>query len=261
MNALNFQSMDQAREASRERWPINIEGVRYCAEHDCAISSDSWGCADCLQRDRADRAAADATKRRCAHVDGWFERSASLGDDEDLGRLPDFSHARSSNPEWLRRCDPRVIAAIRGWDLRTWLTVFAGTGAGKTSAIVARLHDARARALQAAQKGPAPLPPTFVFVNGYELGEATRRRRLGGEEHPLVAAALRRPLVILDELHPSHTPRDVVFSIIDSRLQRGLATGVFAGMSSDDFGQAYGAHTLRRLLDARVLDVFPRSAK
>lgn len=257
--------VDSQKQQSRERWPVNASGQPYCAEHAYELTADDWYCQPCTKAKEAARRAEAARERRLSSVHSWFEESSQLhgaayrygSSEQDLGMMPRWKHARFSNPQWIDNCDKRVLRAIRDWDMRTWITVFAGTGAGKTSGFVARVYAELDRALPAAEVGPFDLPPRFLYTTGYELGEANKSRRLGQDEHELVRAAKRRPLLVLDELHPIHTPRDVAFAVIDTRLREGLPTAILAGMDRATFGKEYGAHTLRRLLDFKHVDVFP----
>jgi hypothetical protein len=198
---------------------------------------------------------------RRSTVERWW--SNRLGVD-GLGGLPAWDYARWENGEWVKRCNPQIIEAVRAWDLRSSLTLFGKTGAGKTSALVARLADAHAGALAAAETPPPgyKLPPAFLYATGYELGEASKRRKLGQDTHALLTCAQDRALLILDELHPSHTPIDVAFAVVDARVRAGLPTAIGAGMSATEFGGMFGAALLRRVIEnSKVVDAHGRAAK
>lgn len=249
------------RNESRERYPLDAKGNRFCAEHSVTLAADDWGCRTCSEEDRQNAERKRAIAQRVDRVTAWWNHSAaSVG---ELGGLPNWSWARFGNREWTGRCDRRLLTALRTWDLRSPLTMFVPTGGGKTSGLVASIEHAHESVLGAAEAGTGfQLPPKFVYATGYDLAEASRRRRLGSDEHPLIRATQTRALAILDEVHSSHTTPDVLFSVLDVRERNGLPTVIASGMRSDEFGAAFGAHQLRRVIQSgKVIDLFAKGTK
>jgi hypothetical protein len=257
MNAID--QMTRFREASRERYPLDTNGNRHCDEHNVTLAEDDWGCATCEARNAERHKLETARRQRLDRVNLWWNCTGPV---DDLGGLPNWPWARFDNREWTGRCDRRLLEAIHAWDLRSPLTVLTKTGGGKTSAIVARLELERARLSTAAETGAFQVPPRFLYATGYDLAEAAKRRRLGSDEHALIRAAQTRELAILDEVHASHTPADVLFSVLDMRERNGLPTVIASGMRSEEFGAAFGAHQLRRAIQGgKVVDLFAKGTK
>lgn len=250
------RTFEATRRRMREAYPKNASGEHFCPKHSKSIGLADYGCEPCAAETRA----AVEREERLTRTQAWWASSESLHFGGEIGRLPDFAYARVDNADWRRRTDRRVVDRILHHDLRRSLTIFGTTGCGKTSAVVAHMHDLRRRVFAAIEKAEVPLPPAFLYVAGYELGDAQRQRRFG-EEHDLIQAALTRQVLVLDELHPNHTPANLVFAILDARLTHGLPSIVLCGMQPAQFGEAFGGHLLRRLLDAEHLDAFAKGTK
>ena len=257
MNILD--SFAESRRAYRAEYAKNVQGEPYCAEHDYVLQERDYGCRQCMDRAEAKRKAEAIRESRINDISSSFHTSCCrVG---GLGGLPFWKWARFENEEWTKRCDPRVIAGVRPWDMTTSIAVFSGTGGGKTSAFVAKAHELNANALAAAEHGRTKPPPKFMYATGYDLAESRKCRRLGQDEHEFMTAAMKVPLLIFDEIHPSHTPADVVFVVLDARERAGLPTALGSGMSPADFGAAYGAAALRRALEGgQLVDAFAKSA-
>lgn len=256
-HSLDEFALNQRNEA-RAQYPLDEQGRRYCEQHGMVLDEEAWMCRGCREEASQRAARERAQRERIESVRYWWGRSTRPVDD-DLGALPSWPWARFDNPTFTSKCDRQLLAAAQAYDLRSPLALFAKTGKGKTGLIVARLEQIRAQTLAAAEAGPFEMPPPFIYLAGYELNEANKRRRLGQDEHALIQAAQSRPLAILDEIHPSHTPVDVVFTILDMRTRRGLPTVIASGMSAAEFGAAFGAHAFRRVIQGgKVIDLFPK---
>jgi DNA replication protein DnaC len=250
----------KARDESRARYPLDGDGNRACTEHGITLGTGDWECSACTEQRKSQREREHALQQCRDRVRTWWQHSCEPV--EGLGGLPQWAWARFDNAAWLARCDRRLLAAVHAWDLRKSLALFGKTGSGKSSLVVAALEQAHVQTLTLAERGPFQLPPRFVYLTGFELSEAAKSRRLGQEEHALVRAAQKRELAILDEVHPSHTPADVLFAILDMRYRRGLATVIASGMSAEEFGAAFGAHTYRRATEGRkAVDLFAKGTK
>lgn len=103
--------------------------------------------------------------------------------------------------------------------------VFLGlTGAGKTSLAVAML-DAWVRVAPHERTGA-------LFVGASYLSRARARFRLGDGEAPLIAAAQRAPLLVLDDLGNEREDRDgCITDVVFGRHDAGLPTWVTCGLT------------------------------
>lgn len=259
--------MDHANASSEHEYfppcesPFILRGHKVlCAKHELA------DCEPCLAIERVHAAARQAhtQRRECREkVENWGRIVCSgdegRGTQSDLGGLPSLDFARYKNRDWLARTEPQVVNAFRTWDLRSPLSVFAPTRSGKTSGIVAKVEATYRELLRNAESGAVRLPPFLHYAAGYEIGEATKRRRLGERPHELIAIAMRAPVLILDEVHALHTPLPELFALLDTRARLELPTVIASGMTLSEFGAWVGAAALSRALRGKVVDGFAKS--
>lgn len=103
------------------------------------------------------------------------------------------------------------------------LLLLGGTAAGKTSLACAML-DAWVRQDPAARR-------RSIFVDSGKLSRARARFKLGADEAPDVVAAMRAPLLVLDDLGHETSDRDgcisdVVWHRVDEELPMWITTGL-----------------------------------
>lgn len=156
---------------------------------------------------------------------------------------------------------PRVIASPelvrRGLENppSTSLLFMGPTGSGKTSLAVAML-DAWVRAEPGRRTGA-------FFVEAGWLARARARHRLGADEAPLVADALRATLLVLDDLGNEREDRDgCITDIVYGRANADLPTWVTCGLSTKEQTMDAFAAVLARRYDGgfvrRVLETSKR---
>ena len=117
------------------------------------------------------------------------------------------------------------------------ITLAGDAGDGKTLLGVAILRALSRRRLHSP-----------MFVSSPDLAEARIQTRAGQGEAPLVIAATRAPLLLLDDLGmaaPTH--RDANVSVIDDRFKTGATTIVTTGFTLDQLATKYGDGIARRV--------------
>lgn len=237
---------------------FNLRGWdQYCISHDVK------DCPDCQAAERARseaRKAESERAKRVEEIERWY-RGAHQSED-DLGGLPRFPFADYDNQEWVRRvCCPLVFNGIKRISLREDATFLGPTGSPKTSSIRARVKAEYVALLKAAQVGPVSLPPRITYCTGYELTEASKRRAYSDGPHGLTRAAMRAPMLVLDEVHSLHTSLVELFAVLDVRDRAGLPTIVLTGMTMPEISAWVGAASLRRLLKGEVIDGYAEPKK
>lgn len=232
----------------RSRWSPNANGVPFCIEHRYELHDEDFECPHCKEAECKRKAALASFDR----IGYWF--GSLVGTIDGLGGLPRWPYARFGNKQWLDRCDPQIVGAVRAWDLKSGLWLGAKTGHGKTTSLIAKYYAAHAEALKTAQLGEEVWPKGAVYCTGIDLAEAQKRRRFD-ERHRLIDAVMERPIAIIDEI--TRAPVDLIFEIVDARVRAGLATVACSGSSAQEFGAMFGANVLRRFYDAgKVVDCF-----
>lgn len=194
------------------------------------------------------------------HVDGWWSKIAR--------DLPDWSWARFSNKSWESRCDGKLLDAVKRWpvfelDANTRklspraLVVTAPTGAGKSTAVLARLYMANDKLRQATIDGRAKVkyPPPIAWYTEAQLLKAS------WNDDECLERAKRIPLLVLDELgfaggdQAAKGKTPVILDVLCARYDRGLATVITSGLSLDQIGVRYGSAIARRMqTSANVYD-------
>jgi DNA replication protein DnaC len=170
-------------------------------------------------------------------------------------RLPGWEWARLSNGQWLGNVFPGVVSAVRAWSPTQGLLLIGPTGCGKTSALVARMHDLRRRAHGAAiDRGESELVPV-MWVTEHDLAVALRAHPLGRGECPLVRDAKSAAALVVDEVGPVGRSGPL-FEVLNARYQRGLRTVVTSGLTLEQVTSTYGDAMVRRVLNGgRFVDL------
>lgn len=186
------------------------------------------------------------------------EEAVARDRDEDVARgiPPRFRWARATSPELARRvhvvpsrwyanateCAARLAAS----DVVAALLV-GPAGSGKTSLAVAAMRS---------------VPGSF-FIKAERLERARIEHRAGDGEAPLVARAMRAPLLVLDDLgqdKPSAVSavEAVILARHDAELRTWVTTGLDAGSTGDHFPEIegrYNAGVARRITQKGVARV------
>jgi hypothetical protein len=153
-------------------------------------------------------------------------------------------------PELPARVYGPAIAVAEGACHEDRVCLMGATRAGKTSLAVAMLRAWVARNERSA-----------LFVHAYRLGVARIQHPAGHGEAPLVEAAMRAPLVLLDDLG---SERDIATSpladVIFERHAQDLPTWATTGLTREPLAARYGAGVVARLFErARVIHVGPKT--
>jgi hypothetical protein len=129
---------------------------------------------------------------------------------------------------------------------------FTGTSrAGKTSLAIAMLRAWVAKHERAA-----------MFVAAHRLGVARIQHPAGHGEAELVEAAMKAPLILLDDLGSERDfPTNPIPDVIVERHAQDLPTWVTTGLPREPLVARYGAGVVARLFErARVIHVGARSS-
>ncbi len=211
--------------------------------------AEVWACHGCIHDQRAAKA------QHLQRLDRSWRRSCTGGTDDagdPLTVFPDFTYARFSNLTWRERVHPKLLNVISSYTGNAPLLILGGTGAGKTSAIVARQHAELDRLRGEVEMG-ANRTINFAYVTGPDLSGCRRRSRIG-DEAPLFEHSARAELCILDELgFEPPAPDGEVVALIDHRHRRAAATVVLSGLTREAFAERYGGAVLRRLTEGGAL--------
>lgn len=186
------------------------------------------------------------------HVDAWWSKIAR--------DLPDWSWARFANKSWESRCDRRLLDAVKRWpvfelDKSTrklhprGLVVTAPTGAGKSTAVMARLCMAHEKLRQATVDGRARVkyPPPIAWYTEAQLLKAS------WNDDDCLERAKRVPLLVLDELgfaggeQAAKGKSPVILDVLCARYDKSLATVITSGLTIDQIGMRYGSAIARRI--------------
>jgi hypothetical protein len=128
----------------------------------------------------------------------------------------------------------------------------APTGRGKTAGPVAWLYRHRAHTIARARAGDDNARHRqFVFGTGAEIAIA-RRKTAYGQEAPLIAAAMKANLLVLDDLG-GEIKNEAVLEIVDHRYRRQAATIVSTFLKPEGFRKHYGDALWRRLTESGVV--------
>ena len=196
--------------------------------------------------------------RACAdrRADEWKRGEARRLVDEawavTVGTIPDWPWARFSNAEWTEGRNAACLSAARAWQPTGGMLLMGPTAQGKSSALVARLHELRRLAAGAViDRGEATLTPV-VWVTEQDLVAAVRVHPLGRGECPALREAKSARALIIDEMGPAGA-KALMFDVINARYHRGLCTTVTTGRTYDQFMLTYGDAMVRRILTGGVL--------
>jgi hypothetical protein len=230
----------------------------FCHAHDVE------NCAECQAVEKklaAARKAQQHQAERVENVESWHR--AACRSEDGLGGMTNHQFADYENPEYFRRAcgNGSVFNGIKALSLRDDAIVAGPTGSAKTTGVRARVLAEYKALLKAAHEGPVSLPPRITYCTGYELTEASKRRSLGDAPHGLTRAAMRAPMLVLDEVHSLHTSLNELFAVLDVRDRAGLPTIFLTGMTITELGAWVGAAALRRVLKGEVIDGYAEPKK
>lgn len=94
-----------------------------------------------------------------------------------------------------------------------------------------------------------------LWVNVPELAEECTERKLGEPMPRIVHRAKTVPVLFLDDIGSEGVgARDALYTIGNSRYQRGLWTFISSGKSLDDLDEVYGDSIIRRLTERHGQD-------
>lgn len=197
---------------------------------------------------------------RASFIDEWWTQTQK--------NLPSWKFARFGNKVWESRCDERVLRAVREWSpmklsngklVAQSMVICAPSGAGKSTATLARLYDASKRLKDATIEGKSTVryPPGILWVTEQQLLAAQEERN-----YQLMNDAREVSLLILDEFgfaggHDAIKGRTPLgLDILSNRYDQELATVVTSGMSLGQLAKRYGMAITRRMEnEAKVFDM------
>jgi hypothetical protein len=238
-----MEQIDPSQLTPRE--PVTIDG---------ALRAERMSIADVLPLLRAARW--DWHRMRDEiQAPGWLQR---LRDDGDNFQGPDRVRiALQGGPVALATStDDELIGKVTGPALKAFARSFAfdqgalilgETGVGKT---VAAFMAARRYVLAQREMTHRGLP-NVVWAKAVDIGNARAQHRLGLHEAPLIEAAKRARVLVIDDLGWEADPK-VVLDILAHRYDQGVYTLVTSGRTyqqlTDDAG-GYGKPAIRRILN------------
>jgi hypothetical protein len=157
---------------------------------------------------------------------------------------PALGWARLDAPELSERVYVPAIGIARNAFRDSRVCLMGSSRAGKTSLGVAMLRawvDASER--------------SALFVAAHRLGVARIQHPAGHGEAPLVEAAMKAPLVLLDDLGSDRDgPTNPIADVIVERHARDLPTWMTTGLTREPLVARYGAGVVARLFErARVI--------
>jgi hypothetical protein len=195
-----------------------------------------------------------------SHVDEWWGEARK--------NLPAWKFARFGNQVWESRCDPKLLAVVKSWVPMTLsdgklvpqgMLLCAPSGAGKSTAVLARLYETASRLRRASLDGRSTVryPPGLMWVSEQQLMTAQDERHA-----QLLNEARSVSLLVLDEFgfaggHDAARGRTPIgLDILSNRYDQQLATVVTSGMSVAQLAKRYGVAITRRMQDgAKVVDM------
>lgn len=160
--------------------------------------------------------------------------------------IPPAFEAASLEAEWLRRLVGARAIADATQALSVARAVFVGPpGSGKTSLAIAMM-----RAAIAAEEVHPWRTCGARYVSAHRLAKARAIHPLGDGEPPLVAMALKAPLLVLDELGGEDARHSsAVAEVIYERHADDLPTWVTTGVTPERLAERYGGGIARRLFE------------
>lgn len=189
-------------------------------------------------------------RRRESRSAEWALRDQLHRWRRQLQDLPAWSWARFDNSAWRLRCNPLAIEAAAKWQPgRGPLVMLGPTGSGKSSSLVARLHQLAAGTADAIKAGRKPVLPRRVrWTTEAMLLRAERGFRLGSGTCPEVLYAMRARVLVIDEVGQFGGER-LMAEIVIARKDRGLVTVITTGLTKERLIAQYGAAMHRRLVE------------
>ena len=109
-----------------------------------------------------------------------------------------------------------------------------------------------------ARRGRAPSPgsstrSTASFVAATDIANARSRHRLGDGDPPLINAALRTGVLLLDDLgYGYEPPSSAIPEVIASRHAKQMPTWITTGLRGKELSARYGGGFIRRITERAV---------
>lgn len=209
------------------------------AEHPCAVegcASRVWLPGMLCPRCHDERRRTDEEERRRKEFEDRKRRAVETIPRSYLWAsfdAPELS-ARVRRPECIEQARSAVDAPL------VLLTGNAGTG--KTSLAVAMMRHI----VDGGETGAR-------FVGAYWLAKARLEHRLGEGEAPLVATAMRAPVLVLDDVGIELDKTTAVHEVIYERHAREQRTIVTTGFGYRQLADRYGDGIARRLSERAVV--------
>jgi DNA replication protein DnaC len=201
------------------------------------IDRAGWACDDCLHAHVATLRAQKLAAARASVPEK--HRSARFGTPE----LARYVNAPQAVLERARALLDRPVILIHG-----------AAGTGKTTLACALLqHVIEAGADTRCSGDVFDRARDARFVEAYELSMARAAHRLGQDDPPAVAAAMRASVLVLDELGREDTRNRDVESVIHRRHRENRTTIITTWLSIDDIRTRYDEGIYRRLCEGSVV--------
>lgn len=164
--------------------------------------------------------------------------------------LPTWPHARFGHPGF--RPDPRLLEVAKGWRMSsgTGLTLIGPTGRQKSTLAVALCVDRMDRARSAEE---VRLAGGIRYVLASELDKARAEHALGRDEAPLIRAAKRATLLVLDDLGKEKTKGEVITHVLEKRYALGLPNLITSELTIERLGERYGLSDRRRVAERVIV--------
>ena len=178
------------------------------------------------------------------------ERCRQAADASRRLALPQWPWADLGNDAWRSNVHDLALESVQQWDpRRRGLLLFGPTGAGKSSAVVARLRQlVAAECRRYVDRGGELALPRISWVSEASLAAARRGHRLGQGEAPDVARAMCDAVAVVDEVGFANEA-GLVMEVVNARYERSLPTTLTTGRGVGEFGRVYGHAVLRRLVE------------
>jgi DNA replication protein DnaC len=199
----------------------------------------------------------------CSRQDRTENRRRGLlaGFSECMRDAPRWNFARFGNPEFRQRASKKVFNALESYEPVNSGNLFLSgrTGIGKTACCCAwQFRNLDQGLTQVGKDNPPHAFFPFLFVSGLELAGARKRAGLG-EEAPLVARALRAPLLFLDEVGFEPLNEELQY-VLDARYRAEVRTILTTGLSPVQWRDRFGDALLRRIIEHGALVVAETTA-